>query len=732
MRTAKCRPDQSEIDSELERWAREEGWDSYNALQEQSFDLILNTASDIIIAGRTSGGKTEAAFLPLLTRAARRRTGVSVLCLGPTKSLINDQYRRLLPPANRVGVPLYKWHGEAPQSGKNRLLRDGLGVVLMTSESLEGWFLRRHGLLKTLFSDLDAIVVDELHEFLEGPRGHQLAALLPRIDIMSGKRVRRIALSATIGDMAFARRWICPQDQRSVKLVQVAEERQPLRSRIKGYDAPPLEKLPSNYAFAHRKVRTAWNEIEGSLFERLRVGTHLVFARSRSNVEKLCSGLALRCDRAQVQNRFLAHHGSIGREAREGAEERLRNGGQITVICTPTLQAGMDIGAVHSVELIGAPDSITDLRQQVGRSGRRENPAAVCIHVTEEPLGSALNLMHRLRLQTARACAALNLIEKGFIEPPMEDGTVCSVLFQQILSVIQQRNGAIFSQLLTLAHSVSAFQIFDEKSLRKLLNHLCLPTVGFLEEVPGGRLILSDKGERLVQSAEFYAAFLTADQWDVVCSNRKIGWISLANALSPGDRFCLDGTGWQVIHTDARHNRLSVMPAASGGIPVFDSRTWEEVHEELASEMRRVLEDDHIPLDLDRIAARHLTEGRAAYASSNLKSQIFLSDGEDCHLLSWKGGRFNRLLGMVLGTKGFVCGTNEVGVSIVGAQTDELRAALATDLPSLHDLSRQAAVLEGKYDRHIPEDIRRSLWIKRHAPLANDVYAFCNSVGRTG
>lgn len=96
MRTAKCRPDQSEIDSELERWAREEGWDSYNALQEQSFDLILNTASDIIIAGRTSGGKTEAAFLPLLTRAARRRTGVSVLCLGPTKSLINDQYRRLL------------------------------------------------------------------------------------------------------------------------------------------------------------------------------------------------------------------------------------------------------------------------------------------------------------------------------------------------------------------------------------------------------------------------------------------------------------------------------------------------------------------------------------------------------------------------------------------------------------------------------------------------------------
>ena len=185
-----------------------------------------------------------------------------------------------------------------------------------------------------------------------------------------------------------------------------------------------------------------------------------------------------------------------------------------------------------------------------------------------------------------------------------------------------------------------------------LSNDLAEIVVGAEQPREGAAIVgLSDKGERLVQSAEFYAAFLTADQWDVVCSNRKIGWISLANALSPGDRFCLDGTGWQVIHPDARHNRLSVMPAASGGIPVFDSRTWEEVHEELASEMRRVLEDDHIPLDLDRIAARHLTEGRAAYASSNLKSQIFLSDGEDCHLLSWKGGRFNRLSDLLAKTR---------------------------------------------------------------------------------
>ena len=73
MRIARCNSNPSAIHPELERWARDECWQSYNALQEQSFEFIFNTDDDVIITGRTSGGKTEAAFLPLLTRAARRR-----------------------------------------------------------------------------------------------------------------------------------------------------------------------------------------------------------------------------------------------------------------------------------------------------------------------------------------------------------------------------------------------------------------------------------------------------------------------------------------------------------------------------------------------------------------------------------------------------------------------------------------------------------------------------------
>lgn len=728
MRTVRCEQDPSRIHPELERWARDEGWESYNALQEKSFQLILGTNDDVIISGRTAGGKTEAAFLPLLSRAARRRTGVSVLCINPTKALINDQHRRLSAPADRVGVPIYKWHGEAPQSGKQRLLRDRRGVVFITPESLEGWFIRRPRILKELFSDLDAIVIDELHEFLDGARGHQLSSLLARVDLMCKKRPRRIALSATLGDIEFARRWICLHDQRSVKLVQVTEGRQPLRSRIKGYVAPPVDEPKTDKSALNQKIPTALSEIEGSLFERLRSGTHLVFAGSRANVERLCSGLMLRCDRAQVDNCFVPHHGSIAKEPREAVEERLKNGVPTTALATNTLQDGVDIGPVDSVELIGAPDSVTDLRQCIGRSGRRERPAAVCIHVTEKSLGSARTLMQRLRIQTARACAALNLIEKGFIEPPKLDGTMWSVVLQQILSLTKERNGVLFSQIQALMHSVAAFSAVNEKSLRALLTKVCEPDTGFLEWTSEGRFILTERGERLVHSSEFYATFRTSDQWDVVSGQRKVGWISLANPLSIGDRFRLGGKPWQVVNIDPRHNRVYVLPAAAGRIPFFDIGLWEEVHEEIASEMRRILEGTTIPEDLDRLSAKHLAEGRAEYASADLKSRTSIPDGDDCQLFTWKGTGFNRLLAMTLAAKGFVCASNEVGVSIAATRPKDAEAALARDLPDLPRLSLEITHLEGNYDRHVPEELLRENWIKRHTPLEVDVHEFCKSL----
>jgi ATP-dependent Lhr-like helicase len=198
MRTDRCDRDPHSLHPELERWAREQGWDSLRPFQQESAELILGSNCDLIISASTSAGKSEAAFLPLLTRAEGRKDGVSVLCLSPTKALINDQTRRLMVPASRVRVPIYAWHGDAPQSGKRKLLRDRIGMVIMTVESFEGRMVRHPRMIEEMFSALDAVVIDEFHEFQDGARGAQLNSLLSRLDALTRKATRRIALSATI------------------------------------------------------------------------------------------------------------------------------------------------------------------------------------------------------------------------------------------------------------------------------------------------------------------------------------------------------------------------------------------------------------------------------------------------------------------------------------------------------------------------------------------------------
>ena len=100
------------LDARLIAWARRKGWKQFTAVQERSISTIAGGEADLIIGGRTSSGKTEAAFLPLVSMAASRRGGISVLAISPTKALINDQHRRLLGMAQSVGVKVHAWHGE--------------------------------------------------------------------------------------------------------------------------------------------------------------------------------------------------------------------------------------------------------------------------------------------------------------------------------------------------------------------------------------------------------------------------------------------------------------------------------------------------------------------------------------------------------------------------------------------------------------------------------------------
>lgn len=726
--------DASQIDPRLIAWARRSGWKEFTRVQERVFRIILDGRSDLIIGGATSSGKTEAAFLPLISMAAKRRGGVCVLCISPTRALINDQYRRLVGIAGQVNVPVHKWHGEASVHGKKALIANPRGIVLMTPESLEGRLIRQPRLVKRLFANLDAIVIDELHQFLSGPRGHQLASQLARLDLYADAPVRRIGITATLGDVEYARRWLSPTDPKRVRLIDGPATGSRLLSRIRGYEAPIAQSLPTGRRRLQARQRATLSAIAATLLERHKSGTHLVFAGTKRDVEMLCSDLKARAAAASLPDRFRAHHGSMGKNERERLEEDLRTGTPTTVVTTTTLELGLDIGAVDAVDQIGAPRSLTEFRQRVGRSGRRAEPAMVTIHVTEEPLEAVCSLLDGLRLNTVRAVAVLNLLEKRFVEPPEPDGTMLTVVFQQTLSFVHEKEGASLPDLARLMRAVPPFQRLSEKSYTKLLAELCSPGLDLLYEAPDGKYRLSQRGEKLLESQEIYAAFSVCQTWDVWSRSEQVGSLLRSMPMAVGDLFSLGGRAWQVIAVDEKKNRIMVEPGASGAAPYFNISSGGAVHALVSAEMRRLLADDcHVPSDCDRVSAGFLGQGRTAFAEAGLSDRIVVDDEAQgvCHVFTWKGTRFNSLLAVLLRFKRFGCDFNEVAVSVASASSADIVEALSGDLPTIEDLSGFVEWINvGKFDKWVPEELLREDWAKRHKDLEQDLKEFCSSLSR--
>ena len=189
----------------IQRWVWDQGWSDLRDIQERAIGPILDGGRDVIVAAATAGGKTEAAFLPICSQVIAQPSGsVRALYVSPLKALINDQFDRLDRLCERLAIPVHRWHGDVPSTHKRQVLSDPAGILLITPESLEALFVLRGTAIAKLFGNLDFVVVDELHSFIGSERGQQLQSLLSRIERVLRRRVPRIALSATLGDMDLA------------------------------------------------------------------------------------------------------------------------------------------------------------------------------------------------------------------------------------------------------------------------------------------------------------------------------------------------------------------------------------------------------------------------------------------------------------------------------------------------------------------------------------------------
>jgi ATP-dependent Lhr-like helicase len=653
------------LDERIQRWVWAKGWTSLRDAQELAIPVLLEGKRDVIIAAATASGKTEAAFLPILSKLVRNGEEMGVaLYISPLKALINDQWGRLEQLCEDLQVPVVPWHGDIAQTRKRQFIKRPQGVLLITPESLEAMFVLRGHELKRFFGELEYVVVDELHAFIGSDRGKQLQSLLRRIESLIDRRVPRVGLSATLGDMGLAAGFLRPGGP-IAEIIESKAAGQELKVQLRGYliEGVPEAVVPESMELEQAADSEGAGEsaakasVADHLFKVLHGSNNLLFPNSRKNVEYYSDLLRRRCEREGIPNEFWPHHGSLSREIREDAERALKAGDRpATAICTTTLELGIDIGAVKSVAQIGPPPSVAALRQRLGRSGRRPGEAAILrAYVAEQELSTESPLSDRLREGLIQTTATIRLLLEKWVEPPRAGGLHLSTIVQQVLSMIAERGGVTASDVSRTLIVDGPFAGLGNGDLVALLRELGRRDL--IVQESSGALLLGQLGEKLVGSHEFYAAFASGEEWQIVQDGRTLGTLPIESPVFEGMCIIFGGRRWKILNVCAKPAVLTVAPDPSGRAPSFDSGR-PMVHERIRQEMRRILEEDGEIGFLDPGAQGLLREARLFYSQAGLSKRAWVMDGEAVLLLPWVGDFANNALVLLLRALGLPRGSN--------------------------------------------------------------------------
>lgn len=672
------------LDERIRRWIWEAGWTELREAQERAIPVILEGKRDVIIAASTASGKTEAAFFPILTRLLTETEPVSALYISPLKALINDQWLRLDRLCDTLEMPVFPWHGEISASLKAKFLKSPRGCLLITPESLEGLLMREGHALSHLFGGLRYVVVDELHAFLDTERGKQLQSLLYRIDTALQRRIPRIGLSATLGEMQLAAEFLRPDSGGDVDIIDTGSGGQELKVVVKGfYNLPP--RLSDGEIGAREKANqsvepedvlsTGIVAIGEQLFASLRGSNNLVFPNSRKKVELYADLLRRACERVGVPNEFWPHHGSLSKDLREEAEHALKQGERpATAIATTTLELGIDIGAVKSIAQIGPAPSVASLRQRLGRSGRRKGEAAILrCYCLEDPIETDTALSDQLREGLVQMVAQIRLLVAGWFEPPRVYSMHLSTLIQQLLSLIAQYGGVTATQAHSFLCSSGLFPSLSKVEFGQLLRALGEKQV--LMQDATGVLLHGVAGEKIVNHYTFLAAFVSPEEFRVVCEGRQLGTLPIARPISAESNLIFAGRRWKVLSCQPEEKLIEVAPAKAGKLPLFDGMGG-KTHDRVRQEMRAVLHDSSPLSFLDANAMAQLAEARAAYYRLQLDRQSVVQRGSEVRIFTWQGDWVNDTLALLLLAHGLRATNEGLSISVLGAKVTGVLHAL--------------------------------------------------------
>ncbi len=523
------------LDTNLANKFHSLGFKQLTQIQQKAVPIIFQKKDTLVIAP-TGSGKTECSVIPIFSHVKKTKKAgkIKAIYVTPLRALNRDVFRRIIHYAEYDGLTIEIRHGDTPQSTRKKISTNPPDVLITTPETLV-ILLTQQKMLDAL-SELEWIVIDEVHELLGNERGSQLSLSLERLQYNSKLELTRIGLSATIGNPEESGKFVVGT-KRKLKIVR--------DSSIRKYDVK-VKYVKGTISDVAQYITDYVTKLELD-------SPVLLFTNTRGESEFLASIL-----KEKSSLNIELHHGSLSRQVREETENSLRQGTRGIVVCTSSLELGLDIGSIELVIHYGSPRQVSKLIQRIGRSRHSKGSSAKGLIVTNNADDEF------------EANAILERIKQGSIEEQKIHDSSLDVLAHHIVGLTIQ---------LGKVEVEKAFEIFTKAypfrniSLEDFYSVLELMDSNYLLFFDRENMIIKKKGRTYTyyfQNLSTIPDILKFKVFDTV-SKKIIGTLDqrfVGDFGDSGNVFVLRGLQWKILNVDEKSFKVNVEPFRSGGITV--------------------------------------------------------------------------------------------------------------------------------------------------------------------
>jgi len=598
------------LDPKVQACIRKRGFTLLSDAQKEAIPLILRGDHTLLIAP-TGTGKTESAMFPVFNALLTMPSdgGFKALYITPLRSLNRDILSRMQWWCSELGLTVGVRHGDTPMAERRKQALYPPDLLITTPETVQALFMGKR--LRHHLASVRFVIVDEIHELAGSKRGAQLAVALERLHVYAGE-FQRIGLSATVGNPQDIARFLC--GERPFSLVQV-----PVAKNLK------IDVRYVGDDFRHQ------TEVLSQMLKR--EGSTLVFVNTRVTAEALGHALF---ERGDVE----VHHGSLSKEVRIDAEDRFKRGEIHTLICTSSMELGIDIGRIDHVIQFGSPREVARLVQRVGRAGHQLNTVS---HGTILATGFDDLLESLVIAKKARA----NELEEVIAEQNAAD-----VLANQVAAIAVEYGEIERQKIVDILCRTSLFRepaLLLEDVCRQMEEHRLI-------RLDGSRIITTARARRyLAGNLSMIHDERKVPVFDMV-SRRTVGTLDesfVVGWVHTGVVFITKGQLWRVL--EIADGKLTVEPAkkVSGELPSWEGEQipvpFSVAREAGAIRRSRRITDYTSDPDNVAYAGQFLVEmdkNRSLVPTDRLISLENTDDGVVCNVCA--GHKANEALGRVL------------------------------------------------------------------------------------